>query len=80
MIRPLIAALGLLALAGCMDAPAKRQGNLSGFQACRAHCNREHQICMDGSAAQRGSNAPVSGGNACQSELQMCLNRCGALQ
>jgi hypothetical protein len=65
-------------LAGCLGPPAKREDQLTSFESCRARCNRQDQICADEASVNKGAQRPVGGAALCQSNLEACLNRCGA--
>jgi len=79
MKGPLLILAAVLLLSGCMAPPARRETGLDSSQACRAQCNREHQVCLDQESAGRsGVGGGIAGmGATCQRELEMCLPRCG---
>lgn len=81
--RTAAALLALLGLAGCMAAPAQRegQGGMDARRACIAQCNRDNNICTDQSSARSGNTSQVGNtdygmGATCKAELQSCLARC----
>lgn len=83
MIKRAAATLALLALCGCMSAPAQREGRreMAPRDACIAQCNRDSNICLDQQSAQSGNTSQVGNstygmGATCKAELQSCLARC----